>query len=552
MVAAQPIKTRTLDFASDQQREAFEWGPTPLCLSGGFGSGKTYAAVLKAIYLSSVFPNNRGVIARKVWDELKKTTMVTFFKICPPQAYMPYGRRADSEKILKFNNGSEILWLHLDDPNTETVIRGLEINWFLVDQAEEVEEELFDMMVGRLGRWDQVEIPEGMIDEDWEFYTKEGLPTVPTYPMLTCNPDHKLHWIYRRFHNESPEKYVPRITGRKDEEGLPIHESYADQGYHMIEMGSEDNKFLPQHNLDAMLRRGKAYIDRFVKGKWGITEGIIHDTFGVDNIIQGSPEVYSWLYDNCVFARTLDYGDSAPTCVIWWAIDRQGRIYAYREYYQPGLISYHRTNILNHSKVDLPNRDEVERYTLQLADPSIFAKTQQKQGGRWSIADEYCDVSVLDPSTAIYWSPADNNEMMTRSRINEYLVGDERIEFPPIHARAGEKGSPRLFLVERNAAYSYGCKHSIDEIRNQRRVKIGTEMGEPVYSDERDEAVPDHAYDNVRYMVGSRPPIAVAPVKKLSRGSFKAVMMDMHRRQRAGEDRKLARLAKLRRTASGY
>jgi hypothetical protein len=539
MVAAQPIQTKQLEFASAQQQEAFEWGPTPLCLSGGFGAAKTYSAILKALYLSAVFPGNRGVIARKVWDELKKTTMVTFFKLCPPQAYMPYGRRADSEKILRFNNGSEILWLHLDDPNTETVIRGLEINWFLIDQAEEVEEELFDMMVGRLGRWDQVQIPPEMVTDDWSFFTQEGEPTVPTYPILTCNPDHKLHWIYRRFHPESKEKYLQRITGRKDDEGNPIYESYADQGYHMIEMESSSNRFLPKHNLDSMLRRGAAYVDRFVKGKWGITQGIIHEQFNQDHIIPGSDEVLAWILENCTLARTLDYGDSAPTCCIWWATDRQGRSYAYREYYQPGMVSYHRTNIKNMS----PDR---ERYGMQLADPSIFAKTQQKQGGRWSIADEYCDISVLDPSTAIYWSPADNNEMMCRSRISEYLVPDERLDFPPFHPRAGEKGSPRLFFIERNTMYPYGCQHAIEETKNQRRIKIGTDMGEPVYSDERDDKVPDHAYDNVRYYVGSRPPIAVAPARKLPRNSFKAVMLDMHKRRRAGEDKKLARLAKLR------
>src|SRR5260370_569828 len=39
----------------------FEHGPSPLCASGGYGSTKTHCLSLKALYLSDVYPNNRGV-----------------------------------------------------------------------------------------------------------------------------------------------------------------------------------------------------------------------------------------------------------------------------------------------------------------------------------------------------------------------------------------------------------------------------------------------------------------------------------------------------------
>jgi hypothetical protein len=160
---------------------------------------------------------------------------------------------------------------------------------------------------------------------------------------------------------------------------------------------------------------------------------------------------------------------------------------------------------------------------------------------------------VLPPDTAIYWSPADNNEMMTRSRIQEYLVQDLRLEYPEIHSKAGEKGSPRLFFIERSDLYPQGCYHCIDQMKNQRRVKIGTDMGEAVFSDERDDKVPDHAYDTIRYEIGSRPPIAVAMPQKASKGSFNAVHAQMIRDKRDNRDKALARLAKIgQRRSSGY
>src|SRR3990167_3074183 len=52
---------------------AFNHGPSPLCVSGGFGAAKTYIACLKLLYLGDTYPNNRVVIARKVAKELSLT-----------------------------------------------------------------------------------------------------------------------------------------------------------------------------------------------------------------------------------------------------------------------------------------------------------------------------------------------------------------------------------------------------------------------------------------------------------------------------------------------
>lgn len=79
-----------LEWASPVQEAIFRYGPYPLCASGGFGTGKTYALCHKALWLSDKFPRNRGVIFRRVAKELRQTTMATFFKICagyqPPKA----------------------------------------------------------------------------------------------------------------------------------------------------------------------------------------------------------------------------------------------------------------------------------------------------------------------------------------------------------------------------------------------------------------------------------------------------------------------------------
>ncbi len=497
-----PVQTQMIDWASPVQGEAFQYGPFPQCSSGGWGSGKTWVYCTKALWLSDTFPKNRGLIFRRVGKELRATTMATFFKLCPPSAYSR-GKRNDQDGLLRLNNGSEILFMHLEDPNIQGIIRGLEINWFFGDQAEEDPEhmeEIFDMLLGRLGRWDVTEVPQWVIDQecartgkDWAFrHPVSGKAMPPAYAMLACNPDTELHWIYRRFHPESPDH----------------QNTYKPQGYKLFEIHTLVNQFLPESNKQALLAHDDAFVARNVHGQWGYAEGTIHK-LPAEALIEGTPELLDYFRNTCTLHRFLDHGDSSPTCCLWMAVDREANVFWYREYYLPNaLISTHRANITALS--------EWERYEFNHADPSIFYKEMQKHGGRWSVADEYSDVREHPRATALFWQPADNNELGTRNRVNEYL----RVDPDRIHPITRRRGAPRMFFVKANANYPQGCFHCISQTRAQKRVKIGTELGKGVFSDERDDAVTDHAYDPVRYGIASRPPIAQWPKLEAASGTF--------------------------------
>jgi phage terminase large subunit len=493
-------------WANAGQEQIFTAGPRPICASGGYGSSKTFGCCLKALYLSDRYPKNRGVIFRRIGDELRKTTMATFYKICPPSAYSgEEGRRSDHEKLLRLNNGSEILFMHMEDPQFETVLRGLEINWFFGDQAEEIEEETFDHLMARLGRWDQAVVPLDEVEQyvrdhhqawPWVHPTSRK-PIPPTYPMIACNPDTELHWIYRRFHPDSPE----------------WKDTYRAQGYRMIMCSTLDNIYLPQQNKTQLLDHDEAFIRRYVRGEWGLPEGQIH-TIAPESMITFSDAhdaqtFLEHLRHTCTLHRTLDHGDTAPTCCGWFAVDRDSNVYAYREYYQPNkLVSDHRQAIHDLSMG--------ETYQSNLADPSIFALASQKHGGRWSTSAEYSDRTHMDPATAIQWLPADNNELGTRNRINEYL----RVDPQRIHPVTKQRGAPRLYFVMRTAAYPQGVDHIPRQTRSQKRVQIGTEGGKPLFTDERDPKITDHGADVLRYFMASRAPVSQEPSTRPSAKSF--------------------------------
>jgi hypothetical protein len=764
----QPI-VQTIDWAQPAQEQFFTYGPRPVCASGGFGSSKTWVACLKALYLCDEYPKNRGVIARKVGKELRATTMATFRKLCPPEIYSK-GIWNTNDGILRLNNGSEILWLHLEDQEHIDIVRGLEINFFFCDQAEEIDEGTFDLFQSRLGRWDQAVVRQDTIDRyeqhptkgprTWKWMSPAGKPLPPIYSMITCNPDTELHWIYRRFHPESPEHL----------------EKWKPRGYKMIFFSTRENKFLSQQNMQQLLANDAAFVRRYVDGVWGIPEGTIHvippESLITFTDVAQADAFLAWVRETCRLHRTLDHGDAAPTVCGWFAVDRDGNVFCvgpetrlltanlewvqagdvkvgdalagfdeyaragqrrrwrtstviatqrtqqpscrvfldngtslvcstnhqwlvsesernnvwkqtrhlkkghrlikavdtwesdrswgggylaaaydgegsfgytnrgtpkltftqnnnvfleairlelekrryafgsyscadgrktlqlvlnrkhdvlrllgscrpnrllqklkidllggfraietpsvvavvpigdhevvaietttgtyiaeglashncYREYYQADrLVSYHRQAI-----ADLSLH---ESYESAYADPSIFHKAQQKYGGRWCTADEYADRVNLDPRTAIQWWPADNNEMGTRNRINEYL----RVDPERVHPVTKQRGAPRLFFVQRTPAYPHGCHNITIETRAQKRLSLGTIDGMQRWSDERNPDIPDHGVDVLRYMMASRPAIGLTPVPKPSRRSFRgqqALLRQQKRRKRALE-----------------
>lgn len=543
LAAAQPHPgTREIKWASPEQKEAFEYGPAPLCMSGGWGAGKTALAAFKAFFLMDTFPGYRILVGRTVWDDLKRTTMATFFKILPPHAYIHGGKRADSDKLLRLNNGSEIVWLHFDDPDVANVIKGIELNAYILDQAEDIDEQVFDDLNGRLNRWDKAVVPKWLLDKyakygvKWPWYY-EGTttPAPPSYSILTVNPDHLLHWVYRRFHPDSPDHWEPR----SDKDGVQLG-SYHDQGYHMVTMPSDSNKFLDKRVIVALSNRDESFQRRYRRGEWGITEGQIH-TVSDFNLLDGTPELLEWIRSNCTLNRVLDHGDSAPTCCLWFAVDREGNVFFYREYYQPNrLISFHRQRIFELSRVEMGPPAIMEKYDYNLADPSIFFQGSQKNGFKFSISDEYEDCVNQPRSTAIFWMKGDNDEFGTRNRISEYLAFDP----DRIHPVTRTKGSPRLFLIKRSSSFPHGCFQSLRELQSQKRVKIGTEAGRPTFSDERDEQVPDHSYDCIRYAIASRPPVAYEPSKQQGEFTWSSVHRQLQDFNRSGGRQLLASQAR--------
>lgn len=176
-----------------KQIEAHKNKSTYLLLAGALGSGKSYFLVAEVIKHAMKYAGNRIVIVRKELSVMRRTILITFFKVCPPEIIKTYNQ---TSLTIEFINGSVLIFMEANisiDPNLNK-IRGLEIGFFAIDEANEVAFEVYQMLKSRL-RW---VLPDG---------------SKPDYKgRLTSNPDNC--WLIPTFIQSANEDevYIQAIT----------------------------------------------------------------------------------------------------------------------------------------------------------------------------------------------------------------------------------------------------------------------------------------------------------------------------------------------------
>lgn len=188
---------------SQKQTQFLKSDKKYVCYSGGMGCGKSLALVLKIIQLSEEYPNNYGLLGRVNYSDLRDTTMKDFFDICPPRHIKSYNKQ---EKRVTFHNNSQLIFRGLKEVK-KTEVRSLNLGFFALEQAEEIDEALFDELSARLRR------------DIRDFHGKEGVQQ----GFLICNP--AIMWIYKRFKQHPLPEYEV-IEGSMLDNSLHLPESY--------------------------------------------------------------------------------------------------------------------------------------------------------------------------------------------------------------------------------------------------------------------------------------------------------------------------------------
>lgn len=447
-------------FLPTQSAFVLDWQHQFRGYGGGLGNGKTTGGCALAYYLSTAFPGNRGFIGR--WDgkELRQTTMSEFFNLVPEHFY----KKNDQMGFLKFKpeyGGSEIFFGDLKEARG---IKNINLGWFWVDQAEEVDQEIWQLLVSRLRKQTKL-----MGDDGQQLRRPDGsLVYAPTYGFATFNPEGTNSFIWRFFHPDSPEKKA---------------------GYQLYQATTYDGLaagFTTQEYVDAMLAIFPEQArKRYLEGAWDVFEGRVFPDFTVEtHVINPIPLKPHWKY-----YTSIDHGLTNPTAVCLWAVTEHGHCLQIAEHYEGNgkPVSYHAACIKSlKAQVGYP-------FAVDFMDPACWAKNQSSQNRVYSVADEYNE-------HGIYPVPGQNNWEAGFNRLQEALRVNPNLPHPV----TGERGCSQLLVFST-------CQATIKEWLNYKWKKAARGQAQRNAPDEPQDSM-DHALDSTRYFFASRPNVPVIVV----------------------------------------
>lgn len=218
------------EFANSAQERFFDSHSPEILYSGAMGAGKSRILTEKAWRLARRYPGATLGIFRKVAASIPATTQRTFETKVMDRGYI--AARNKSENWYELTNGSRIYFLGLDpDPLTgvPSKVGSLDLDWAGVDEAVELNEGDWIMLIGRLRN------------------------TAMPYRQLAAatNPGPPGHWLKARF--------TPPTETREY-----VHATAA------------DNRFLPADYQQAIANLPDNAIGRRLgRGEWAAAEGVI-------------------------------------------------------------------------------------------------------------------------------------------------------------------------------------------------------------------------------------------------------------------------------------
>lgn len=305
---------------------------------GGWGNGKTSGGCAEAFALAMEYPGSTGLILRKTRPELKATTERQFLHggggpegdwPGVPQELIRKHNKTDN--FLELVNGSVIHFWPADDPDK---LSNLNLGWFLLDQAEEVPEEIFQMLQGRLRQ-----------------------ANAPRCGILLANPNGH-DWLWRRW----------------------VYLKYPDHRF--VHAKTTDNDTLPSDYVDSLMAMPEAWVKRFVEGSFDVFSGQIWPEFDREIHTINPFPIPEW-WDGM---EGIDWGYRNPTSVLWTKFDDKGNCFVVDEHLEANrLVSYHAGKV--HER-----RGQWGQPMETMIDPTS-SKTDPTSGR--SVIDEFNDHGIL-------------------------------------------------------------------------------------------------------------------------------------------------------------
>ncbi|PCK20355.1 terminase [Bacillus pumilus] len=286
----------------------FDWDQKFQFLVGGYGSSKSYHIALKLI-LKLLDEKRTALVIREVYDTHRDSTFSLFEEIVNDLGLDHVIQCRTSPLMLKFHNGSRIIFKGLDKPAKLKSINNISIIW--IEECSEVKYEGFKELLGRLRH-----------------------PTLDLHMILSTNPVGQDNWTYRHFFKDDQNN---RFT--LDDEILYKERTIAINDTYYHHSTAEDNLFLPVSYIKQLdeLKEYDPDLYRIArKGHFGINGIRVLPQFEVqphEDVMLAISNI-----NRPLLRAGMDFGFvDSYNAVVRLAVDHEKKyLYIYWEYYDRG------------------------------------------------------------------------------------------------------------------------------------------------------------------------------------------------------------------------
>lgn len=306
---------------------------------------------------------------------------------------------------------------------------------------------------------------------------------VPCGMRLTGNPGGPGHnWVKARYIDPDPRGY--KIIAEEEVIELDGQKLQVKLERVFIPSRITDNQLLMRNDPTYILRLkqsgSKALVEAWLKGNWDIIDGAFFSEFDYEKHVLSA----SWrkvMPQRALRFRAMDWGSAKPFSIGWYILSDgswglpKGALVKYREWYGASGPNKGLKMLATTVAEGILRREQGDVIHYGVADPAIYIAN-----GGPSIAEEMAKVGVM-------WRRADNKRVPGAELVHQRLRGDMTAE---AFESEYSVGTPLLYFLE-------DC---FDSIRT-----IPTLQHDETDEEDVDTEGEDHAYDETRYAVMSRP-----------------------------------------------
>jgi len=406
---------------------------------GAAGGGKSYAMLMDLLRYADN-QNHRALLLRRTLPEL--TELIDKSKQIYPKAF-PRARFKESTKTWEFPSGATALFSYVDKDDDVYRYQGQSFTWIGIDE---------------LGHY-----PTPYVWNYLRSRLRTTDPKIVTYMRASSNPGGAGGWwVKKMFVDPAPPDQPFWATDIETGRTLSYGPGHTNSGQPLFQ-----RKFLPARLTDnpylandgeyeaMLLSLPEVERKRLLSGDWDVAEGAAFKEFNREvHVIDPIELPYNW-----VRVRACDYGYSAPSCVLWGAIDWDNNIWIYRELY----IKRHTGEQLADLVLQMES-DDPKMY-IGVLDRSCWNKT----GHGLSVAESMIRKGVR-------WVPSNSDRVNGKIEVHRRLQVDDY-------------GNPRIRIFNT-------CTNLV---RTLPTLPISKTNSEDI-----DTRTEDHAYDALRYMIMNR------------------------------------------------